>query len=245
MNNIIFSTHAPGLGDHLQYSTLPEEFSKLGKDFYLHKNCLYRNKEIYELIWKLNPYVKGFSEEPPNAGEEHFCNNKIVPSNSNYIHFIESRNGITSNNKFPKIYYKPKLIPELQNVCLIDMGSIGAVQQGAYINKVNSLKEYFLKIINNDSTTKYINVNKTNSNNHTFFSPVNEFYNIESLFHYCDAIFSCKKIICAFSGILALSSAIKEKNNKSGIEVISGTEHLNYHLKYGFWIFDNITYTGI
>ena len=49
-----------GLGDCLQFSTLPEQFSKQqGRDTYVLDESHFRNKEIYDLVWGCNPYIKG------------------------------------------------------------------------------------------------------------------------------------------------------------------------------------------
>ena len=57
-----------GLGDNLQYSTLPELYNTLGHEFYISSKNVYRNPEIYKLVWELNPYVKGISDEEYNVG---------------------------------------------------------------------------------------------------------------------------------------------------------------------------------
>jgi len=54
---IIISQPWGGLGDNLQYSTLPELFSKKGYDVYISNNNKVRNNEIFDLIWKMNPYI--------------------------------------------------------------------------------------------------------------------------------------------------------------------------------------------
>ena len=59
-----------GLGDALQYSTLPEQFWKQkGQNTYLYEGYKTRNSEIYDLVWARNPYVLGQSSGRPNAGD--------------------------------------------------------------------------------------------------------------------------------------------------------------------------------
>jgi hypothetical protein len=59
---IVIHQQYGGLGDNLQYSTLPELYSKQGYDVYIHTNNVVRNKEIHDLVWELNPYIKGKEE---------------------------------------------------------------------------------------------------------------------------------------------------------------------------------------
>ena len=47
------------LGDSIQFSTLPEIFSKMGYDVYLLPDASFKNQEIKDLVWMDNPYIKG------------------------------------------------------------------------------------------------------------------------------------------------------------------------------------------
>ena len=59
-----------GLGDSLQFSTLPEQFYKQqGRETFVADGCTFRNEEIYDLVWGCNPYVRGVQEGPRNAGD--------------------------------------------------------------------------------------------------------------------------------------------------------------------------------
>jgi len=48
-----------GLGDHLAFSTLPEVCDKNGYDFYLSDKTKFRDNEIFQLIYNINPFFKG------------------------------------------------------------------------------------------------------------------------------------------------------------------------------------------
>lgn len=54
-----------GLGDNLQVSTIPRRFyEKFGyKGVYISNSVPWRNKEIKELVWDLNPYIAGFTDK--------------------------------------------------------------------------------------------------------------------------------------------------------------------------------------
>ena len=56
-NKVIFGQPWGGLGDNLAYSNLPQLYSQAGKEFYISRFNYVRNKEIYDLVWKRNPFV--------------------------------------------------------------------------------------------------------------------------------------------------------------------------------------------
>ena len=70
MSDVLLGSYFGGLGDNLQFSTLPEEFSKQqGRDTYIVSETTFRNKEIYDLVWGCNPYVKGVKDGRRTAGD--------------------------------------------------------------------------------------------------------------------------------------------------------------------------------
>jgi len=110
-----------GLGDNLQFSTLPEMFSKLGYEVYISKNNRYRNFEIFELVWKLNPYVKGISSERHNIGD--ICSYTRIHPQKSIIYNQEASHGIVPENEIPKIFYTPKIINEFQDKIFVDLSA--------------------------------------------------------------------------------------------------------------------------
>jgi hypothetical protein len=121
MDEIIISQPWGGLGDNLQFSTLPELYSNLGYKVFISNNNACRNKETYDLVWKLNPYISGISEKAPNAGSikgiRIFGNNPV--KNMELSHNLNC-----GNRKYLKLYYKPKYIEDLSNTLLYDITSI-------------------------------------------------------------------------------------------------------------------------
>ena len=70
MSDVLIKAYHGGLGDCLQFSTLPEQFSKQqGRDTYVLDESHFRNKEIYDLVWGCNPYIKGVKSGHWNAGD--------------------------------------------------------------------------------------------------------------------------------------------------------------------------------
>ena len=200
---IVISQPWGGLGDNLQYSTLPEIYTKLGHDVYISKNNKYSNSEIYDLVWKLNPYIKGESDIEPNAGS---CMQHIE-YDINHINNVVLSHGLTdSTYTYPLIYYKPKKIEELSNTLLYDITSISQQFSDEYIystftslfNKHTELdkKRIVFKNINNRITPDF----NTNT------------IQVNDIFEYCDIIYSCKVFVCLHSGSSVLASAIKQDN---------------------------------
>ena len=132
MNKIVISQPWGGLGDNLQYSTLPKLYSELGCDVYISRTNAYRNPEIYDLVWKLNPYVKGETDEPPNAGA---CR-PLQFITDQFITNIERSHGLLHGTDiYPSIYYTPTKIPSLENTLIYDITSISSAYSDEYINR--------------------------------------------------------------------------------------------------------------
>lgn len=248
MDKIIISQPWGGLGDNLQYSTLPELYSKTEKEVYISTNNVVRNQEIFDLVWGYNPYIKGISYEPSNAGE---YNNKHWPpaqQNEYSIHRIEISHGFEKTNFFPKIYYKPQTIQELDNDILIDLtGSSQVYELNKYIEYIN----YFTPLISNmTKNIKIITFLKINIS--PIFSEVYdylkskieniEYLQVNNLFHYCDIINSCDTIIIVNSGINSLASAIKENNIKPSILCYNPWEHFTPEEIKGCYNYKNVEY---
>ena len=197
---VVLSQSWGGLGDNLQFSTLPELYSKLGYKVYISKKNAYRNKEIYDLVWGLNPYVEGVSDMEPNIGE---CRG-VADITYDFIKNVELKNGLTNGyRKYPVIYYKPKLIQELSNCLLYDLTSI------TMYPKDTPIKLSFESIFNKypELSIKKLVFEAIPNRNIPSFQ--HDTYIIKSIYDLCDAIYSCKVFLCLRSGASVLASAIK------------------------------------
>ena len=195
-----------GLGDNLQYSTLPELYNTLGHEFYISSKNVYRNPEIYKLVWELNPYVKGISDEEYNVGS---CMNytKVNP-NESIIYNQEICHGFDPINRLPKIYYTPKKLTEFNNKVILD---ISTVSTNPIIPK--DLDDIIkINFPNQDIVVpKFKNKIADNHKTVEFFKDYDSI-EIESIFHYCDIVNSSFYFICSFSGQSVLASAINKEN---------------------------------
>jgi len=244
MNDIIISQPWGGLGDNLQYSTLPELFSKNGYNVYISINNKVRNQEIYDLVWGLNPYIKGISNEEANAGDP---KNYLWPpaeQNEYMIHRVEISHGFEKTNFFPKIYYNPRNIPELNNDILIDLS--GSSQIYDLIKYIEYIDYFTPLIINKNQNIKIIILEKHNIS--SFFDKVYQYLKskipdvgylkVESLIHYCDVIKSCDTFIIVNSGCNSLASAIKQDDTKPLILCYNPWKHDDK----GFYHYKNVKY---
>lgn len=191
-----------GLGDNLQYSTLPERLSEAGHDVYISDKNVYRHPEIYDLVWKINPYVKGIISENANCGS---CCYKIFDNDKSVIYNQEASHGVIPKNEIPKIFYKPKYINELKNTVIVNLSSF-ATNPFAPNNFSNFLRETFkdkkILIVKFNNKTDYVKQKIDFSND--------GFIEINSIFSYCDIIHSCFYFICSYSGQSVLSSALNK-----------------------------------
>jgi len=248
-NKLIISQPWGGLGDNLAYSTLPELFTKKDYDVYISINNKVRNQEIFDLVWGLNPYVKGVSDEPSNAGE---CKNIYWPpaiQNEYMIHRIELSHGLPKTNLYPKIYYTPKYIKKYNNDIIIDLTGSSQIYE---IHKYIEYIDYFIPIIMNNEgkkikiiTFEKINVNKIFDNIYKYLrqkiSNIAEL-KISSLIEYCDIINSCNMIIIVNSGINSLAAAIKQDNQYPNIICYNPWTHFTPEEIKGHYNYKNVEY---
>ena len=232
MDEIIISQPWGGLGDNLQFSTLPELYSNLGYKVFISNNNAYRNKETYDLVWKLNPYISGISEKTPNAGSikgiHIFCNNPV--KNMEISHNLKS-----GDRKYLKLYYKPKYIEDLSNTLLYDITSISSsYSDSAITDTFTKIFDKYPELRKQKVEFKQI-ANRSTPNFNT------STYMINDIFHYCDAIYSCKVHLSVMSGSMCIASAIKEDNEYPHIYCVH--THKNAFPGCGLmFIFDNVNY---
>jgi len=229
---IIISQPYGGLGDNLQYSTLPELYAKEGYKVYISNKNAYRNPEIYDLVWKSNPYVEGISDLEPNAGWAV----SGYAQRMNHMTEIEVIHGLENGyRKCPVIYYTPKLIPDLSNSLLYDPTSIS----GGWSSDENikpSFESMFIK--HSDCDIRKIEFEKIQNKDTPYFNHPK--YIIHSIFDYCDAIYSCKVFVCFQSGSAVLASAVKQ--DRPTPEIIEFIPKGLYDCDFKIWNYPNITY---
>ena len=249
MSDVLLGSYFGGLGDNLQFSTLPEEFSKQqGRDTYIVSETTFRNKEIYDLVWGCNPYVKGVKDGRRTAGdtpEIDFVNpNGYYSSITNW----EYLHGLKPTNSLPKIYYKPKKLKGYENTILVDLSSISFKHNGdkssfppAYDEK-EVLTEYNkLRYFNPKKKFAKVNFSQDlGTNSFNFNSDLT--ITVDSIFHYCDLMNSVYGILGLYSGQSALSAAIIEYNPDLLSMCLISEAVYKKHCKQRGFIFENLKY---
>jgi hypothetical protein len=248
---ILISQPWGGLGDNLQFSTLPELYTKKGYTVYISVNNKVRNPEIFDLVWFKNPFVKGILNDNFGTVVGSNMQERWPPESQNEysIHRIEIAHGFLKSNFYPKIYYTPKYIEENKNDILIDLsGSSQVYEIHKYIEYIN----YFIQIIQDKKDKKIkiitfekINVNKIFDDVYKYLKTkiLNiEYLKITDLYNYCDIINSCDTIIIVNSGINSLSAAIKQDKSSPNIICYNPWAHFSPQAIKGCYNYKNIEY---
>jgi hypothetical protein len=210
MNDIVLIENFGGLGDNLQFSTLPEEYKKQRDfDFYIHTSTYdsLRNKEIFTLVWEMNPYFKGVSSKSPNAGRVH-----RYPTEENMICDIESLHGLECKNDTFKLYYEPKNLGNFE--ILFDLTSTSLRKEYMDIHS-NFSKAVDELLYENYSDIYFVEFKNLQSEN---YKPIIDVPNskkieINSIFEYCDVISSCSNFVGLHSGGSHLAKTYQKKYN--------------------------------
>ena len=237
MDDVILSAYHGGLGDNLQFSTLPEEFHKQqGRDTYISSQASFRNQEIYDLVWGCNPYIKGIKEGDWSAGDTP-DRHRVIESNC--ISNWEALHGLKPTNKYPKIYYEPEKVSSFDNVILVDLSSISITYDADKILKLyDAVKKTHEGMV-------FLSVEFTNKiKGATIIEPdVTGVVEIESIFTYVDLMYSSFGVVSLHSGQNHLASAIKNQYNKD-LKVYCLMDDVEYvrQKKKGIFVFDNVTY---
>ena len=238
---IFLASYFGGLGDCLQFSTLPELYSKAGHDVYIWDNAHFRNKEIKELVWDRNPYVLGTKSGDWNAGDTP-GRHKIL--NSNCISNWEMLHGFSPTNTLPKIYYEAECLPSYDDVVLVDLTSISTLYSiESLSSSINKLQKEVFK------GKRLLQVRfKNDLNPHGTFNSYNlleDSIEVSSLLNYCDLMNSCFGIIALHAGASHLSSCIKLQNPKLKSVCLVPQGQYEDNTSRSVFIFDNIQYISV
>ena len=243
-SEIIIGQPWGGLGDNLQFTTLPKLFHEAGHQVCISKFNIYRNKEIYDFCWSDNPYISSVAADQYNAGSVAMSIEKR--KTDNVVSAAEIRHGFEGTGRYPEIYYEPKKLKGWSNKVLVDLSAHTLIEQGidTWYNK-----DDLSHLINTRIPHKNVyfvifkNVN-FKSLSDRFDYEKNE-VEVESIFHYADLIHSCKELYCLYSGVNSMAAAVK---NKSGSEVkitcfLHGTKQ--EEIDKSHFIFDNVNYIEV
>ena len=246
MGDVYLKAWHGGLGDALQFSTLPEEFSKQqGRKTYILENAHFRNTGIYDLVWGKNPFVVGKKNGVWNAGdlpEIPYRQDGFLEENGtgNMISNWEKFHGLKPTNKYPKVYYEPEKDKGVKDLFIVDFTSTTVNDDSKQIAKsLESIRnEYpdrkFVSVFFKD-----IEVKNDSSGDIKF----DGYIEVENIFRYCDLISSVYGYVSVHSGGTTLSAALKEYSPELKSICILSKEWYNEHqVVDNHFIFDNVNY---
>jgi hypothetical protein len=213
IKKIILEQPWGGLGDNLQFTTLPELCHENGYEFYLSDKNSYRNLEIKKLVWDTNPFVLGVSSDPPNAGHINLDSySKLVNQGYSLINAIEMSHGFEPKNSLPKLYYKPNNIEFYNDKTVICLATVTESYDNEIIlSTLEKLLNKEDKVIELNTNKDLCELNKAYGHHIQYTTHYKKIF-MNDIFEHCDIIFSAKKYICLFSGNSVLSAAIGKKN---------------------------------
>ena len=234
MGNKIILPYFTRLGDNLQFSTLPRRFSELGHKVYVSSRIKCSSAEIYGLVWGVNPFVLGLSDEEPNAGDGALI--KYSNTTGNFIKNWEVGHGLAPKSERPELYYLPNNIKSVNDKILIDVSC-------------SSLKDDY----NADDLRKYIteHYDKAESVIAVFGDGISfpilfldgyDVVFVKDIYYYCDLIYSCGLYVCLHSGGNSLASALQEHGKKDVECLLSKCPKLFSADASKLYMYDNIKY---
>ena len=242
MSDVFLKAWHGGLGDALQFSTLPEEFYKQqGRKTYIVEDAPFRNPEIYDLVWDKNPYVHGKKAGVWNAGDlaeipyQQLCMDG--KGTGNMISNWELFHGLKPVNTHPKIYYEPEIHDGFKDVFIVDYTSTTIDYDQNELKRIleDTKKEYPDK--------RFLSVDFVKSvSSNSYDIDYDGYVEVESIFRYCDLIASSYGILTLSSGASHMSSAIKDYSPDLKSICVMSKKWYNYHKERGLFFFDNIDY---
>jgi len=194
-----------GLGDHLFHSHLPRIAKETGEydKVFISKKSLFRHSDNMHIVWELNPYIDGFTDEKGITCNIMNITKKIAEKRleNNLLDEIMLAYGLDDGKRShePENYYKPNYIPEYHKVIfdpnfLSWIGEIDKKDMMAYIKKKKIKFDAIMKIRTNQAL--YIP------------KPGDNFIETKTLTDFCNLIFSCKKLYCLTSGTATLAASL-------------------------------------
>lgn len=233
-----------GLGDTLQFSTLPEMLTKAGHEVYLCKDAPFRNPEIKSFIWGLNPFIKGEADGEWNAGD--IPGLAYSNSENDFIKNWERMHGLIPENSLPKIYYEPKKITITNSFGKRETDTCAAIELSAITLKYNTAK--VLSTVKN-ITDKYPGLvfRQWHSNHQQnkilcFGDNIVDTSTNNKLSNLCDIIHTTPVLITLNSGTHTLAAAMRRFGNNFEHYCLIPKEDYRWIMEQKKFIFPNINY---
>ncbi|KKS77407.1 MAG: hypothetical protein UV51_C0007G0005 [Candidatus Woesebacteria bacterium GW2011_GWC1_42_9] len=190
-----------GLGDSLQFTTIPEMLTNAGHEVYLAADAPFRNPAIKPFVWGKNPFIKGESSGEWNAGDIH--GRVYVNKYNDYIKNWEWIHGLEPTNSLPQIYYQPKKVDNKFGI--IELSCLSLHYDNS---KVIKMVQQIIAGLGID----FVQLQSPHQLNQHYVPglPVVQISGLEEL---SDIIHSCSSLITLNSGTHSLAAAIRRFGN--------------------------------
>lgn len=211
MGSYRIASYFGGLGDSLMWSSFPEYLTSLGHEVFLYTGTdviPIRNPEIKKLVWDMNPFIKGESTENWNCGD--LPGVAYQNTEKCFIMNAEKMMGLEPKNWLPQIYYKPKTIAELPEIC---KERRGIIELSAIHHKYNSATVIAnaLELMKLRDDVKWVQLVHPNQSNAIILPGVPQLQ-IDNIFQLCDVIANSFIFLSLMSGAQSLAAAIQRIN---------------------------------
>lgn len=219
-----------GLGDCLQFSTLPEMLTKAGHSVYLCKDAAYRHPAINDFVWGMNPYILGESAGEWNCGD--------TPSrgygnrHNDFIMNWESLHGLNPVNSLPKIYYQPKALSGIDGI--IELSALSLKYNRDAVIAIT--QDIIAK--SNKNFKQLVSPNQSNN----IIIPGIETITSSGLEETTDIIHNCKILVTLNSGVHALAAAVQRFGNVPDHHCFLPAKDYGWIMESKKFIFPNINY---
>jgi hypothetical protein len=222
VDSVVLHPGWTGLGDALQFSTLPEQFwVQKRKPTFLSEHYSPSNSQISSLVWFSNPYILGVSDQPSNAGHVIEYSNPT----GNFISNWEYLHGLSPVSLEPKIYFQTTPLGG-ENLTLVDLNS-NSVKKTKYAHNPRRVAKYIDKLSKKSPGDKFLNVifsspdvSQNLVQESSFLNERFETVIVDSIFDYVELIRRAKQFIGLHSGGIALAAAVKREHKTLSIRCL-------------------------
>ena len=205
MPKLIIKIKYTGLGDQLFYSHIPRIAKESGRydQVFISNNPVLKNKDYRKLIWELNPYVDGFTDDEGIFIEDIDIQD---PKKENFLDKVMLGFGLDDGKRFhePEIYYRPNNIKELNDKTVYDPNYVS----NAGLGIGTKIESYFKK--NKIRIDCQLAIRKPHSIPTYHFET---FIKGETFWDFIDIAYSAKKVYCLATGTATLLPALGKKAN--------------------------------
>jgi hypothetical protein len=192
---IIIKVEYGGLGDHLFHSPLPRllKENKYATKVFLSSESSFRSHDIFNFVWKDNPYLDGISSKSPT---------KIInlnPQVDKIMNKIAACYGVNNIDYeiIPEIFCNFKVDNEFKDNKYLDLNYISFVGAFSFLDEIEIIKKMKDYILVNPQKYLLPFIGK-------------RYIKTRNFDQYISLIYSCKSFACLTSGGASVSAAFSK-----------------------------------